>query len=116
MDNLKSKKILFIAVTIIGTSPLACLYIYDELRIRTFLGGMIPALDAALRILILAGSVYVHLYCLRRMTVVGYSKYDSFRLFIPIYGIYFAYSISVKILSGKVEVQPQSKQKLGRSF
>jgi hypothetical protein len=114
MDSMRDKKYLFIALIIIGTSPLGTLYILQFLNYLITGGG--PLLSIVFSITIYPSAIYIHYYCFQRLGALGYKQADFFRFFIPIYGVYFAYQFGSKLLSGEIELPSSPKSGKGLSF
>ena len=114
MDNFKEKKYLYIALMILGTSP------YGTIVTSSLLGlnlGVVPdALVFVIQLFIFTGSMYVHFYCFQRMQSAGYSNASFIRLFIPLYGLYFAYILALKLLSSDFVLAQQPKSGKGLNF
>jgi hypothetical protein len=113
MDSMRDKKYLFIALIIIGTSPLGTSYILSYLN-YTFVGLRILAI--LFQLIIYPAAIYIHYYCFQRLGALGYKQADFFRFFIPIYGVYFAYQFGSKLLSGEIELPSSPKNGKGLSF
>jgi hypothetical protein len=113
MDSMRDKKYLFIALIIIGTSPLGTSYILSYLN-YTFVGLHILAI--LFQLIIYPAAIYIHYYCFQRLGALGYKQADFFRFFIPIYGVYFAYQFGSKLLSGEIELPSSPKNGKGLSF
>jgi hypothetical protein len=113
MDSMRDKKYLFIALIIIGTSPLGTSYILSYLN-YTFVGLRILAI--LFQLIIYPAAIYIHYYCFQRLGALGYKQADFFRFFIPIYGVYFAYQFGSKLLSGEIELPSSPKNGNGLSF
>ena len=85
MDSIREKKYLYIALIIIGTSPLGTLNILSYINVLITGGG--PLLMIVFPAIVFPSAIYVHSYCFQRLNAVGYKQVDFFRFFIPIYGI-----------------------------
>jgi hypothetical protein len=121
MDSMRDKKYLFIALIIIGTSPLGILYILNYLNyVVVGLGSnqvsLFRILPILFQIIIYPAAIYIHYYCFQRLGALGYKQADFFRFFIPIYGVYFAYQFGSKLLSGEIELPSSPKNGKGLSF
>jgi hypothetical protein len=113
MDSLKDKKFLFIALIIIGTSPLGTLFLLQQLIYSIGLG---PTLLVIFQLFIYAATFYIHYYCFQRLQPLGFQKGDIIRFFVPVYGLYFAYSFASKLSSIDIEIVPQPKTGKGLNF
>ena len=133
MDSLKGKKFLFIALIVIGTSPIGAsillryfLYIPREIVYLTwnvvswpdfvYTGFEAGIFSIIFSYMIFLFSIYIHIYCVQRLQVLGYQKSDFFRFFAPVYGLYFAYMFANKLLSSDIEMIPQLKTGKGLNF
>lgn len=114
MDSIREKKYLYIALIIIGTSPLGTLYVMSYVNYLITGGG--PLLMSIFPVIIYPSAFYIHFYCFQRLHAVGYRKVDFFRFLIPIYGIYFAFQFASKLLSGEIQLPSSPKIGKGLSF
>jgi len=114
MDSIKEKRFLYIALIIIGTSPLGTLNILSYVNVLITGGG--PLLMIVFPVIIFPLAIYIHSYCFQRLPTAGYKQADFFRFFIPIYGVYFAYQFGSKLLSGEIELPTTPKNGKGLSF
>jgi hypothetical protein len=114
MDSMRDKKYLFIALIIIGTSPLGSTYILSYLNYLVTGGGVFMVIVST--VIIYPSTIYIHYYCFQRLGPLGYKQADFFRFFIPIYGVYFAYQFGSKLLSGEIELPSSPKNGKGLSF
>ena len=103
MDAIRNRKLLFTILIVIGTSPLG-----TEVVLNFVTSQLGPLVSILLSYLVFFGAVYIHVYCYRRLEVVGYSKQDFFRFFVPVYGIYFAYQFASKLSSAETLEMPSS--------
>ena len=113
MDSMRDKKYLFIALIVIGTSPLGFTFIL------TYLSSLIGIYQLPLIIFnygIYGLAIYIHYYCFQRLGALGYKQADLIRFFIPVYGVYFAYQFGSKLLSGEIELPSSPKNGKGLSF
>ena len=114
MDSIRDKKYLYIALIVIGTSPLGTLNLMSYVNYWITGGG--PLLMIVFPVIIFPSAIYIHSYCFQRLSALGYKQTDFFRFFIPIYGIYFAYQFGSKLLSGEIELPASPKNGKGLSF
>ena len=114
MDSIREKKYLYIALIIIGTSPLGTLRVMSYVNYLITGGG--PLLMIVFPVIIYPAAIYIHYYCFQRLHAVGYQKVDFFRFLIPIYGIYFAFQFASKLLSGEIQLPSSPKMGKGLSF
>jgi hypothetical protein len=114
MDSMRDKKYLYIALIIIGTSPLGSTYILSYVNYLVTGGGVFMAIVST--VIIYPSTIYIHYYCFQRMSALGYRKADFFRFFIPVYGVYFAFQFASKLLSSEISLPPSPKMGKGLSF
>ncbi len=113
MDSMRDKRYLFIALIVIGTSPLGSTFI------STYLFSFIGFYSLPLIIFnygIYGLAIYIHYYCFQRLGALGYNREDFFRFFVPIYGVFFAYQFGSKLLSSEIELPTSPKSGKGLSF
>ena len=113
MDSMRDKRYLFIALIVIGTSPLGSTFI------STYLFSFIGFYSLPLIIFnygIYGLAIYIHYYCFQRLGALGYKQADLIRFFIPVYGVYFAYQFGSKLLTGEIELPSSPKNGKGLSF
>jgi hypothetical protein len=119
MDSMRDKKYLFIALIIIGTSPLGTFYILSYLSYLFVLNYGFRGLDILailFQLIFYPAAIYIHYYCFQRLGALGYKQADLIRFFIPVYGVYFAYQFGSKLLSGEIELPASPKSGNGLSF
>jgi|688.fasta_scaffold229352_2 hypothetical protein len=114
MDSLMSNRFTTTTLLVLGTNPLIVAPVFGSLlfrilqyppRLLPFLPrpGMIvtqylgPILAIGLLLLSLA-------ICIKNIERVGYKKIDIVRLFIPIYGIYFAFQLASRFTMSDEEL------------
>ena len=114
MDSLMSNRFTVTTLLVLGTNPLFVVPVFGALifkilqyppRLLPFLPrpGMFvdlyvgPILAIALLLLSLA-------LCIKNIERVGYKKIDIVRLFIPLYGIYFAFQLASRFTMSSEEL------------
>ena len=112
MDSLMSNRFTMTTFLVLGTNPLFVAPVFGSLifRILQYPPRLLPFLpypgmfvhDYVGPILAIALLLLSLVLCIKNIERVGYKKIDIVRLFIPLYGIYFAFQLASKLtMSGE---------------
>ena len=112
MDSLMSNRFTMTTFLVLGTNPLFVAPVFGSLifRILQYPPRLLPFLpypgmfvhDYVGPILSIALLILSLVLCIKNIERVGYKKIDIVRLFIPLYGIYFATQLGSKLtMSGE---------------